>query len=120
MMVFLDRVFRSMTSTFRRRLLPRTRARAWIFFRLGDQARDSRNARTPPSVDSLPSSNRATTAFLAARGYRAYRFEPPTSLVTITVPVDGDFWFIPADDPADSTSSCDLAAFPLGSCGASD
>jgi len=59
-------------------------------------------------------------AFLAARGYRAYRFEPPTSLVTITVPVDGDFWFIPADDPADSTSSCDLAAFPLGSCGASD
>jgi hypothetical protein len=24
--------------------------------------------------------------------------------VPITVPVDGDFWFIPADDPAHSTS----------------
>ena len=58
--------------------------------------------------------------FLAARGYRAYRFEPRTSLVPSAVPVDGDFWFIPADDPAHSTSSYDLAAFPLGSSGASD
>jgi Flp pilus assembly protein TadD len=41
-MVFLDRVFRSMTGTFWRRLLPRTRPRAWVFFRRGDEARDSR------------------------------------------------------------------------------
>jgi hypothetical protein len=40
--------------------------------------------------------------------------------VPSAVPVDGDFWFIPADDPAHSTSSYDLAAFPLGSSGASD
>jgi FkbM family methyltransferase len=39
-------------------------------------------------------------AFLAARGYRAFRLEPGASLAPVAAPVDGDFWFIPADDPA--------------------
>jgi FkbM family methyltransferase len=36
--------------------------------------------------------------FLAARGYRAFRFVPDAGLVPTTAPIDGDFWFIPADD----------------------
>ena len=39
-------------------------------------------------------------AFLAARGYRAFRFEPAAGLVPVAVPVKGDFWFLPADDAA--------------------
>jgi FkbM family methyltransferase len=39
-------------------------------------------------------------AFLAARGYRAFRFEPGASLAPVAECVDGDFWFIPTDDPA--------------------
>ena len=39
-------------------------------------------------------------AFLAARGYRAFRLEPRASLTPVAECVDGDFWFIPADDPA--------------------
>jgi FkbM family methyltransferase len=39
-------------------------------------------------------------AFLAARGYRAFRLEPGASLAPVAECVDGDFWFIPADDPA--------------------
>lgn len=37
-------------------------------------------------------------AFLAARGYRAFRHDPQAGLVPITSPIDGDFWFIPADE----------------------
>jgi FkbM family methyltransferase len=37
-------------------------------------------------------------AFLAARGYRAYRFEPRTGLAPVTERGDGDFWFMPSDD----------------------
>ena len=36
-------------------------------------------------------------AFLAARGYRAFRLVPGASLAPVAGPVDGDFWFIPAD-----------------------
>lgn len=43
MTVFLDRIFRSVTGMLWRRLSPRTRARAWGFFRRGDEARDSRD-----------------------------------------------------------------------------
>jgi len=39
-------------------------------------------------------------AFLAARGYRAYRFEYKANLVSIRGPADGDFWFIPDGDSA--------------------
>jgi len=39
-------------------------------------------------------------AFLAAHGYRAFRLEPGASLAPAEECVDGDFWFIPADDPA--------------------
>ena len=39
-------------------------------------------------------------AFLAARGYRAYRFERKANLVPISGPADGDFWFIPDGDSA--------------------
>jgi hypothetical protein len=38
-------------------------------------------------------------AFLAARGYRAFRMEAGASLAPVAAPVDGDIWFIPADDP---------------------
>jgi hypothetical protein len=38
-------------------------------------------------------------SFLAGLGYRACRFEPE-GLVPVAVPVTGDFWFMPADDPA--------------------
>jgi FkbM family methyltransferase len=38
--------------------------------------------------------------FLAGLGYRAFRFEPAAGLIPIALPVKGDFWFIPADDPA--------------------
>ncbi len=38
--------------------------------------------------------------FLTARGYRAFRFEPGASLAPVAEFVDGDFWFIPADDPS--------------------
>jgi len=41
-MMLVHRVFRSMTGPFWRQFLPRTRARAWVFFRRGDEARDSR------------------------------------------------------------------------------
>lgn len=37
-------------------------------------------------------------AFLAARGYRAFRCDPRRNLVPITSPTDGDFWFIPAEE----------------------
>ena len=37
-------------------------------------------------------------AFLAVRRYRAYRFEPRANLVPVTIPADGDFWFVPAED----------------------
>jgi len=43
-------------------------------------------------------------AFLAARGYRAFRLEPGASLALVSAPVDGDFWFIPADDPVGNAS----------------
>jgi FkbM family methyltransferase len=43
-------------------------------------------------------------AFLAARGYRAFCFHPRTGLAPVAAPADGDFWFIPAEDPA-----CDAA-----------
>jgi FkbM family methyltransferase len=33
-------------------------------------------------------------------GYRAFRLEPGTGLVTQTVPADGDFWFVSRGDPA--------------------
>jgi FkbM family methyltransferase len=49
-------------------------------------------------------------AFLAARGYRAFRFEPAAGLLPVAEPVNGDFWFLPADDPAGSTSHSDLVA----------
>lgn len=39
-------------------------------------------------------------SFLTARGYRAFGFGPEASLTPIAVPGDGDFWFIPAEDPA--------------------
>jgi FkbM family methyltransferase len=39
-------------------------------------------------------------AFLAAHGYRAFRLEPRAGLAPVSAPVDGDFWFIQADDPA--------------------
>jgi len=39
-------------------------------------------------------------AFLAARGYRAFRFEAGASLAPVAESADGDFWFIPAEDPA--------------------
>jgi tetratricopeptide (TPR) repeat protein len=42
MMMLVHRIFRSMTGPFWRQFLPRTRARAWVFFRRGDEARDSR------------------------------------------------------------------------------
>jgi hypothetical protein len=38
--------------------------------------------------------------YLAARGYRGFRFEPNVGLAPVTARADGDFWFIPADDPA--------------------
>lgn len=37
-------------------------------------------------------------SFLAARGYRAFRLEPQTGFVPISVPVDGDYWFIPVEE----------------------
>ena len=43
-------------------------------------------------------------AFLAARGYRAFRFEAGASLAPVAECVDGDFWFIPADDPVGNAS----------------
>jgi FkbM family methyltransferase len=39
-------------------------------------------------------------AFLAAHGYRAFRFEPQAGLVPMLAPARGDFWFISGDDPA--------------------
>jgi FkbM family methyltransferase len=44
-------------------------------------------------------------AFLTARGYRAFRFEPQARLAPITISEDGDFWFIPAEDPAINTTA---------------
>lgn len=44
-------------------------------------------------------------AFLAARGYRAFRFEPRASLTPVSGCADGDFWFIPAEDPAANAES---------------
>lgn len=38
-------------------------------------------------------------AFLTGRGYQAFRFGPGASLAPVAVPEDGDFWFIPAEDP---------------------
>ena len=43
-------------------------------------------------------------AFLAARGYRGFRLQPGAGLTPVSVPVDGDFWFIPADDPGGNSS----------------
>jgi FkbM family methyltransferase len=43
-------------------------------------------------------------AFLTARGYRAFRLEPGANLAPVAECVDGDFWFIPADDPAGNAS----------------
>jgi hypothetical protein len=43
-------------------------------------------------------------AFLAARGYRAFRLEPGASLAPVSAPGDGDFWFLPTDDPAGNSS----------------
>ena len=40
-------------------------------------------------------------AFLAARGYRAFSFEPEASLAPVSECVDGDFWFIPAEARTD-------------------
>jgi FkbM family methyltransferase len=37
-------------------------------------------------------------SFLAARGYRAFRLEPQTGFIPISVPVDGDYWFIPVEE----------------------
>jgi hypothetical protein len=31
---------------------------------------------------------------------RAFRFEPAAGLVPIALSINGDYWFIPADDPA--------------------
>jgi hypothetical protein len=39
-------------------------------------------------------------AFLAALGYRGFRFEPAAGLVPIAMPGDSDYWFIPAEHPA--------------------
>jgi FkbM family methyltransferase len=39
-------------------------------------------------------------AFLTTRGYRAFRFSPKACLAPVAWPEDGDFWFIPAEDPA--------------------
>jgi Flp pilus assembly protein TadD len=41
MMAFLDRPYQSVAGTLWRRLSPRTRARAWGYFRRGDEARDA-------------------------------------------------------------------------------
>jgi len=51
-------------------------------------------------------------AFLAARGYRAFRFEPGTSLAPVAECFDGDFWFITTDDPAAMPAFCHSAASP--------
>jgi FkbM family methyltransferase len=48
--------------------------------------------------------------FLAARGYRAFRLDPAAGLVPTTVPVNEDFWFIPAGYSAYPISRCGLAA----------
>jgi FkbM family methyltransferase len=45
--------------------------------------------------------------FLAARGYRAFRLEPRAGLAPVCAPADGDFWFIPTDDPAGPNSTGD-------------
>jgi FkbM family methyltransferase len=44
-------------------------------------------------------------AFLTARGYRAFRFGPGAGLAPVTIPEDGDFWFIPAEDQAINTTA---------------
>ena len=41
-------------------------------------------------------------AFLAARSYRAFRLQPGAGLVPVAGLADGDFWFLPAEDPAAS------------------
>lgn len=38
-------------------------------------------------------------AFLAAFGYRAFALDQRGSFVPVIAPRDGDFWFLPADDP---------------------
>ena len=38
-------------------------------------------------------------AFLTARGYRACALDAKGSLTAVAVPRDGDFWFLPTDDP---------------------
>lgn len=46
-------------------------------------------------------------AFLAARNYRAFRLSAGSGLEPIDVLADGDFWFIPAEDPAsDIAANC--------------
>jgi FkbM family methyltransferase len=37
--------------------------------------------------------------YLAACGYGGFRFEPNVGLAPVTARADGDFWFIPLDDP---------------------
>ena len=39
-------------------------------------------------------------AFLTTRGYRAFHFGPEARLAPVARPEDGDFWFIPTEDPA--------------------
>ena len=43
--------------------------------------------------------------FLAARGYRGFCFAPEAGLVPLTRVEDGDFWFIPAEDPVIDTTA---------------
>jgi hypothetical protein len=43
-------------------------------------------------------------AFLAARGYRGFRLERGANLAPVAAPVDGDFLFVPASDPAGNAS----------------
>jgi len=43
--------------------------------------------------------------FLAARGYRGFRFAPEAGLVPLTRVEDGDFWFIPVEDPVIDTTA---------------
>ena len=38
-------------------------------------------------------------AFLTTRGYRAFRFGAGARLTPVAGPEDGDFWFLPAEDP---------------------
>ena len=43
--------------------------------------------------------------FLAARGYRGFRFAPEAGLVPFTRVEDGDFWFISGEDPVIDTTA---------------